>query len=74
MAPTCPRCASVGVWYPQAGIWGCERCRAPIGAPVPRAATPPPTNVGLAVMKVFGVILLIIVAIVIKVWAKGGFR
>ncbi len=41
---------------------------------MPRAATPPPTNVGLAVMKVFGVILLIIVAIVIKVWAKGGFR
>ncbi|MCE9572418.1 MAG: hypothetical protein K8W52_04615 [Deltaproteobacteria bacterium] len=73
-APTCPRCASVGVWYPQAGIWGCEKCRAPIGAPVPRAAVPAPSNPGLAVLKVFGFILLIIVLVAIKLGLRGAFR
>jgi len=73
-APTCPRCASVGVWYPQAGIWGCEKCRAPIGAPVPRAAAPPPSNPALGVAKVFGFIILIIVLVAIKLAMRGAFR
>jgi ribosomal protein L37AE/L43A len=72
--PTCPRCASVGVWYPQAGIWGCERCRAPIGAPAPRAAVEKPSGLGNGVIKFFGIVILIIVLVAIKLGLRGAFR
>jgi ribosomal protein L37AE/L43A len=68
--PKCPRCWGDGTWHPQAGKWGCDRCKSFLD---PALATPVqanPNDFGVKMAKALLWIVLIIALIALKVWIR----
>jgi ribosomal protein L37AE/L43A len=68
--PKCPRCWGDGTWHPQAGKWGCDRCKNFIDPASVAPVQANPNDFGLKMLKALLWIALFIVLIVLKVYLR----
>lgn len=73
-APQCPRCWGGATWHPEAGKWGCDRCKTYLDPAQVAAATTgaAAADSGIKVAKFLLWLVLLIALIAIKVALRSG--
>jgi hypothetical protein len=69
-APKCPRCWGDGTWHPQAGKWGCDRCKSFLDPAATAQAQANPNDFGLRMAKALLWVVLLIALIALKVYLR----